>query len=52
MAVVESGQTEVQRVLARGPIADPLPTLEEGAEVAGRKRPVRDKAAVPPPDEG
>ena len=29
MAVVESGPTQVQRVLAKGPIADPFPTLEQ-----------------------
>ena len=29
MAVVESGPTEVQRVLAKGPIPDPFPTLDQ-----------------------
>ena len=28
MAVVESGSPEVQRVLGKGPIPDPFPTLD------------------------
>ena len=37
MAVVESGPTQVQTVLARGGIADPHPTLDEARSDAGRR---------------
>ena len=37
MAVVESGPTQVQTVLARGGIADPPMTLEEARSDAGRR---------------
>src|SRR5207248_8608312 len=41
MAVVESGPTQVQRVLAKGPIADPFPTLEQARNDPGRLERIR-----------
>src|SRR5436190_23910097 len=41
MAVVESGPSEVQRVLAKGPIPDPFPTLEEARHDPGRREKIR-----------
>ena len=36
MAVVESGPTQVQRVLAKGPIPNAFPTLEQARNDPGR----------------
>ena len=41
MAVVESGPTQVQRVLAKGAIADPFPTLEAARSDPGRQEKIR-----------
>jgi glutamine synthetase len=41
MAVVESGPNQVQRVLAKGPIADPFPTLEQARTDSGRLEKIR-----------
>src|ERR1051325_1999708 len=41
MAVVESGPNQVQRVLARGPIADPIPTLDQARSDPGRLEKIR-----------
>ena len=41
MAVVESGPTQVQQVLAKGSIADPLPTLEQARHDPGRLEKIR-----------
>ena len=37
MAVVESGPTQVQGVLAKGPIPDPFPTLDDARNDANRQ---------------
>src|SRR5437868_7785912 len=42
MAVVESGPTQVQRVLARGPIPDPIPTLDEARRDPARHEKIRE----------
>src|SRR5207237_8511378 len=36
MAVVEQGGTQVQRVVAKGPISDPFPTLDQARSDPGR----------------
>ncbi|MDQ3889287.1 MAG: glutamine synthetase family protein [Actinomycetota bacterium] len=41
MAVVESGPALVQSVLARGPIADPLPTLDDARADATRREKIQ-----------
>src|SRR5437868_3711557 len=41
MAVVESGPTQVQRVLAKGSIADPFPSLEQARSDPGRLEKIR-----------
>jgi glutamine synthetase len=41
MAVVESGPNQVQRVLAKGPIADPFPTLDAARTDPGRLERIR-----------
>src|SRR6202162_4447223 len=41
MAVVESGPSEVQRVLAKGPIPDPFPTLDQARSDPGRLEKIR-----------
>src|SRR3954451_24938149 len=41
MAVVESGPTQVQRVLAKGPIPDPIPTLDEARRDPARLEKIR-----------
>src|SRR5438128_9099304 len=41
MAVVESGPTQVQRVLAKGPVPDPFPTLEDARHDPGRHEQIR-----------
>src|SRR5690349_20386696 len=41
MAVVERGPTQVQRVLAKGPIADPFATLEEARNDPDRLEKIR-----------
>src|SRR5438309_11021781 len=41
MAVVESGPSEVQRVLNKGPIPDPFPTLEQARHDPGRLEKIR-----------
>src|SRR3989442_12145568 len=41
MAVVESGPSEVQRVLAKGPIPDPFPTLDQARHDPGRLEKIR-----------
>src|SRR5438034_2489766 len=41
MAVVESGPSEVQRVLGRGPIHDPFPTLDQARHDPDRLEKIR-----------
>ena len=41
MAVVESGSSQVQQVLAKGAIADPFPTLDATRNDAGRQAQIR-----------
>jgi len=41
MAVVESGPSEVQRVLGKGPIHDPFPTLEQARHDPDRLEKIR-----------
>ena len=41
MAVEETGPTEVQRVLSRGPIANPFPTLEQARSDPQRLEKIR-----------
>ena len=41
MAVVESGPTQVQQVLGRGPIPDPFPTLDQARHDPGRLEKIR-----------
>src|SRR3954466_9454155 len=41
MAVVESGPTEVQRVLGKGPIPDPFPTLDQARNDPHRLEKIR-----------
>src|SRR5438093_5574719 len=41
MAVVESGLTQVQEVLAKGPISDPFPTLDDARNDPGRREGIR-----------
>src|SRR5256886_10181524 len=41
MAVVESGPTQVQQVLAKGSIADPFPSLEQARSDPGRLEKIR-----------
>src|SRR3954449_12832853 len=41
MAVVESGPTQVQSVLAKGPIPDPIPTLDEARRDPARLEKIR-----------
>src|SRR6267142_689885 len=41
MAVVESGPSEVQRVLGKGPIPDPFPTLDLARSDADRQEKIR-----------
>src|ERR1041384_5901493 len=42
MAVVEQGPTQVQRVLAKGPIADPIPTLDQARSDSNRLARIRE----------
>ncbi|HEY1369030.1 MAG TPA: hypothetical protein VGF23_18045, partial [Gaiellaceae bacterium] len=41
MAIVESGPTQVQRVLAKGPVPDPFPTLDEARKDPGRREKIQ-----------
>src|SRR2546430_9686839 len=41
MAVVESGPAQVQSVLAKGPIPDPFPTLDQARHDPGRQERIR-----------
>src|SRR5437660_12454961 len=41
MAVVESGPTQVQRVLGKGPIPDPFPTLDQARHDPDRHEKIR-----------
>src|SRR3979490_1693418 len=41
MAVVEAGATRVQRVRAKGPIADPIPTLDQARSDPQRLEKIR-----------
>src|SRR3970040_3047904 len=42
MATVESGPTLVQSVLAKGSIADPIPTLEQARSAPERKKRIQE----------
>ena len=42
MAVVESGPTQIQTVLAKGSIPDPYPTLEEARNNPGRRQRIQE----------
>src|SRR6266511_351747 len=41
MATVQTGLTQVQNVLAKGPIPDPIPTLEEARNDPGRREKIQ-----------
>jgi glutamine synthetase len=42
MAIVERGPTQIQEVLARGPISDPFPTLDEARNDPGRRQKIQE----------
>src|ERR671911_1484794 len=42
MATAEAGPTQVQSILAKGPIPDPIPTLEEARSDSGRRQKIQE----------
>src|SRR5919106_1399521 len=42
MATAEAGPTQVQSILAKGPIPDPIPTLDEARSDSGRRQKIQE----------